>query len=84
MAVHLDIKTVLSSVLQVMRLTGRLPHHFLGNTANIDACSAQSPGLNHGNACAKLSRSSRVRDAATATAYYQKIKLFAQTPAPAL
>jgi len=66
-------------MLEMVHMAGGVPHDFLGHATNIDAGTAQRPGLDNRDSRTILGRAPRMGDATAATTNDYKIKLFGQT-----
>ena len=76
MTVDGNVKSIVASMMHLVRVVCRIPHEFLRHATDVDASSAQPAGLDDGSFNAIFSRPLRVREAAAATAYNQQIEVF--------
>ncbi len=63
-----EAKSVLQGVIQSLRQIGGIPHKLLGNTAHVDAGTAEGPGLDERHARTVLGRAAGAGDAAATPA----------------
>ena len=75
MAVHSDIETVITGMLEMMRLARRVPHHLFGNATHIDAGASQWSVLDNGRFGAVLGRAPCVGNATTTATDDDEIEL---------